>query len=69
MFLPEIPETNKGHVLLAKQDQVRIVESLTANQLDASLKKTGKGLLSEYDIHTPPARRGIPESDNPRLTP
>jgi uncharacterized membrane protein len=57
VFLPEIPETNKGHVLLARQDQVRIVESMTANQLDASLKKAGRGLLSDYGIHTPPVRR------------
>ena len=54
VFLPEIPETNKGHVLLAKQDQVQIVASMTANQLDASLKKIGKGLLSDYGIHVPP---------------
>jgi hypothetical protein len=59
VFLPEIPETNKGHVLLARQDQVRIVESVTANQLDASLKKTGRGLLSDYGIHIPPVRRAI----------
>jgi len=59
VFLPEIPETNKGHVLLARQDQVRIVESMTANQLDASLKKAGRGLLSDYGIHTPPHRRAI----------
>jgi uncharacterized membrane protein len=59
VFLPEIPETNKGHVLLARQDQVRIVESMTANQLDASLKKAGRGLLSDYGIHTPPDRRAI----------
>ena len=57
VFLPEIPETNKGHVLLARRDQVRIVESLTANQLDASLKKVGRGLLSDYGIHTPKDRR------------
>jgi uncharacterized membrane protein len=50
VFLPEIPETNKGRVLLARQDQVRIVSSMTANQLDALLKKTGKGLLSEGGI-------------------
>jgi uncharacterized membrane protein len=50
VFLPDIPETNKGHVLLAKQDQVRIVSSITANQLDASLKKMGIGLCSEYRI-------------------
>src|SRR6516165_10874492 len=59
VFLPEIPETNKGHVLLARLDQVRIVESITANQLDASLKKAGRGLLSDYGIHTPPHRRAI----------
>jgi uncharacterized membrane protein len=57
LFLPEIPETNRGHVLLARQDQVRNVDSMTANQLDESLKKNGKGLLSDYGIHTPPGRR------------
>jgi len=59
VFLPETPETNKGHVLLARREQVRIVESLTANQLDASLKKNGKGLLSDYGIHAPPDRRAV----------
>ena len=43
LFLPDIPETTKGHVLLARQDQIRILESVPANQLDALLKKTGKG--------------------------
>lgn len=51
VFLPDTPETNKGHVLLARQDQIRIVSSVTANQLDASLKQLGRGLLSEYGIH------------------
>jgi uncharacterized membrane protein len=51
LFLPETPETNKGHVLLARQDQIRIVSSVTANQVDASLKQLGRGLLSEYSIH------------------
>ena len=50
VFLPDIPETNKGRILLAKQDQISMMSSVTANQLDASLKKTGKGLLSEYGI-------------------
>jgi hypothetical protein len=50
VFLPDIPETNKGRILLAKQDQVRVMSSLTANELDASLKKMGKGLLTEYGI-------------------
>jgi uncharacterized membrane protein len=51
VFLPDIPETNKGYVLLAKQDQLRIVPSITANQLDTSLKEMGRGLCSEYGIH------------------
>ena len=50
VFLPDVPETNKGRIVLAKQDQVRMMSSVTANQLDASLKKTGKGLLREYGI-------------------
>jgi hypothetical protein len=50
VFLPDIPETNKGHIFLAKQDQVRTISSVTANELDASLKKMGKGLLSEHGI-------------------
>jgi len=57
LFLPDIPETNKGQILLARQDQIRILESVTANQLDAMLKKTGKGLLSDYGIRITPDRR------------
>jgi uncharacterized membrane protein len=57
LFLPEIPETSRGHVLLARRDQVRDLDSMTANQLDQSLKKSGKGLLSDFRIHTPPGRR------------
>ena len=61
VFLPDIPETNRGHVLLASEGHVllaseglvRLVPSITANQLDASLKRTGKGLLTEYGIQMP----------------
>ena len=60
LFLPEIPETSRGHVLLARRDQVRNLDSMTANQLDESLKKSGKGLLSDFRIHTPPGRRAAP---------
>jgi uncharacterized membrane protein len=52
VFLPDAPETNKGRALLARQDQVRIVPSITANEVDASLKQLGKGLLTEYGIRT-----------------
>jgi hypothetical protein len=50
LFLPDIPETNKGHILLAKKGDVRVLSSITANQFDASLKKMGRGLCSEYKI-------------------
>jgi uncharacterized membrane protein len=48
VFLPDSPETHKGHVLLAKGDQIRTLSLIPANQFDATLKKMGKGLLSEY---------------------
>ena len=48
VFLPDIPETQKGHVLLAKSHQVKILSSIPANQFDTTLKKMGKGLLSEH---------------------
>jgi uncharacterized membrane protein len=51
VFLPDTPNTNTGHVLLAKQDQVKILSSVVPSQLDAALKKMGKGLLSERVIH------------------
>jgi uncharacterized membrane protein len=50
VFLPDIPDTDKGHVLLAKKDQIVVLSSVTANELEASLKKMGKGLLTEYRI-------------------
>ena len=53
VFLPNAPETATGRVLLAASGQVRILSSLTANQLDSSLKKLGKGLLNEHAIHQP----------------
>jgi len=50
VFVPDAPETSKGHVLLVKHDQLRLVTSVTANQFDAMLKKLGKGLFSEHDL-------------------
>jgi hypothetical protein len=49
-FVPSVPDTNNGSVLLAKRDELRFLSSITADQLDASLKVMGKGLLSEYGI-------------------
>lgn len=53
VFLPEIPETNRGRVLLASESLVKLVPTMTASQLEASLKRTGKGLLTEYGIRLP----------------
>jgi len=50
VFLPDIPDTSKGRIMLVREDQIRFLSSLTANQLDGSLKKLGKGLLSEYAL-------------------
>jgi uncharacterized membrane protein len=50
VFLPGAPDTTAGSVLLARSDQVRLLSSVTANQLDASLKNIGKGLFSQYGI-------------------
>lgn len=50
VFLPEIPDTSRGHTLLVSRESIKLVPSVTANQLDASLKKMGKGLLTEYGI-------------------
>lgn len=51
LFLPDIPETSHGQVLVARADKVLLLPALTANELDAFLKKMGKGLLSECDIN------------------
>ena len=50
VFVPEVPETTKGQVVLAKRDQLKIVPSVTANQLDTLLKNMGRGLSSELGI-------------------
>ena len=45
LFVPGAPDTTNGNVLLATRDQLRFLPAITANQLDASLKTMGKGLL------------------------
>ena len=54
LFLTDTPETSRGQVLLAKRDQLRVMPSITANQLDASLKNMGRGLCSELYGHDSP---------------
>ena len=51
LFLPNVPDTSRGRVLVARADKVRLMPSLTANELDAILKKMGEGLLGESIIN------------------
>jgi hypothetical protein len=51
VFLPSVPDTNRGSIVLATRDELRLVPSMPANALDASLKRMGRGLLSHYGIH------------------
>lgn len=51
VFVPDIPDTAKGRILIAKADQIKILSAVAANDLDACLRRTGKGLLSELRIH------------------
>jgi hypothetical protein len=44
LFLPDVPDTANGTVLLAKRPDIVLVPSLSANDLDGSLKKRGAGL-------------------------
>ncbi len=49
VFVPDTPNTNAGQVVLTRREQVTIVPSLTANQLEVLLKRSGKGLLGDLD--------------------
>ncbi len=51
LFLPDVPDTSRGRVCIARADKVRLMPSLTANELDAILKKMGEGLLRECIIN------------------
>src|SRR4029077_855458 len=48
LFCPDTPETSHGQVLVARADRVRLGPSLTANELDARLKKIGERRFDEY---------------------
>jgi uncharacterized membrane protein len=45
LFVPRAPDTSAGSVLLVSREQLRFLPAIPANELDASLKKMGKGLL------------------------
>jgi uncharacterized membrane protein len=47
ILVPAIPETNKGQILIVKEDRLTRITSVTANQFDDALKSLGAGLLSK----------------------
>ena len=47
VFVPDVPDTTTGSILLANRHDVRLLPSLPANDLDALLKKRGAGLANE----------------------
>ena len=50
VFVPSVPDTSKGSVLVVAREHVQLVPALSAMDLDASLKKLGAGLVSEHGI-------------------
>jgi len=47
IFLPNIPDTSSGQLLIVKEDTLKTMQSLSANELDGILKTMGTGLLSK----------------------
>ena len=50
ILVPAIPETNKGQILIVKEDRLKRISSASANEFDAVLKKMGAGLLSRHNV-------------------
>jgi uncharacterized membrane protein len=50
VFAPEASDPTKGTILLVAQGDVRLLPSLSAADLEASLKKCGAGLVSKHHI-------------------
>ena len=50
VFIPGAADTGRGEVLIAKSEQIRILPAVNANNVDASLKRMGKGLLSALEL-------------------
>ena len=46
VFAPDVPDTSTGAILLARRPDVMMLPSLSANDLDALLKKGGAGLAA-----------------------
>ena len=50
VFAPDVPDTTTGTVILAKRPDVLLLPSLSANDLDALLKKRGAGLSATSSL-------------------
>lgn len=50
VFTPNVPETSTGTIVLARRQDVLLVPWVSANDLDALLKKRGAGLASELRL-------------------
>ena len=48
VFAPDVPDTSTGTIVLARREDVLLVPSLSANDLDALLKKRGAGLAEHH---------------------
>jgi len=46
ILVPAIPETDKGQILIVKEEKLKRILSVSANEFDEILKSMGKGLLS-----------------------
>src|SRR5688572_3856788 len=46
IWVPAIPETDKGQILIVHDEMLKRVSSVSANEFDEILKKMGKGLLT-----------------------
>jgi hypothetical protein len=50
ILIPGIPETNKGQIFIVKNERLKRISAVSANDFDASLKTMGTGLLSKHQL-------------------
>jgi uncharacterized membrane protein len=52
VFVPDVPDTSTGTIVLARRHDVLLMPSLSANDLDAALNRRGAGLATEHRIQS-----------------
>ena len=50
VLIPGIPETNKGQIFIVKNEKLKRISAVSANDFDASLRTMGTGLLSKHQL-------------------